>query len=840
MKPDFALSLSSEGISFLQRSGSDWDLLGQVYLTEADFIDRLVNLRTSAMERSRNANQVKLVIPNDQIKYFSLSRPKDAHPGDIEKMIQLSLDAETPYNLEEICFDWVSDADTIYVAAVARQTLHEAEEFATRQGFQPLGNVAAAPEGHFIGEVFFGLTDGAASRMECDAKPIRVNSSAINALNVAGQSAEEHIEEFEEERDTSEIASLVFKSVRERSVKSSSDNSRKNAPPVETLVASLPDKSEGTRQDGAMYYEKTTFFERFIWKILPVLLHLRQKQKSGNKFTREGYFPTVIIASFIFALIGGLGFYLTKSEKLSATDDVRISDRAPQTQTEAQLLSKDLDFGDFARIPKPSPLTLPFVSQREDAEGRQIRRLILADEQYTTKDADLIRPTWGAEPKFASKKDTGAESKSFAISKLQMTPIKSLQLSKAPAKISKPTAPSGFQFLTERLRGIYANHGVWSFSPLIPLVQAPIPVRDPVVGRWEPLAQQRLNTQLTNYEIFETALLVEQEVLEKKTVIAGLDAPVLTTKKEDSLSEEMTEALALQPKIASLSTPDQLSGSATQPIRLNPPFIDKVHITSRSFDELLNPRALISQNPQIGVPQNTEILPSTPIAQIDTENQRNKKTGATTIGLAALTLPDLSVNQPPPQMASLTPARPGWLPPQEQTTPPFIDIHPSKMPEAAEENLNANVLRPKPRPETVKPIEPEMFTGAVAQSLRPKARPKIKKPAEKTVEVASVLAILPEEEGEEASTGGKSAKTTNSTISGKKATIKRALNLSEVNLLGVYYFSGKRSALVRLKNGKRLMVKVGDRLDGGKVAAIGKRELRYVKSGENITLDLPG
>ena len=70
--------------------------------------------------------------------------------------------------------------------------------------------------------------------------------------------------------------------------------------------------------------------------------------------------------------------------------------------------------------------------------------------------------------------------------------------------------------------------------------------------------------------------------------------------------------------------------------------------------------------------------------------------------------------------------------------------------------------------------------------------------------------------------------------------MKGALDLSEVNLLGVYYFSGKRSALVRLKNGKRLMVKVGDRLDGGKVAAIGKRELRYVKSGANITLDLPG
>ena len=322
MKPNFALSFSLEGISFLQRSGSDWVSLGQVYLTEADFDHRLVSLRTAAMERSRNASQVKLVIPNDQIKYFSLSRPKDARPDDIEKMIQVNLDAETPYNLDEISFDWVSDADTIYVAAVARQTLHEAEEFATRQGFQPLGNVAIAPEGRFIGEAFFGLADGAATLMECDANSIRVTSSALEALNVAGQSAEEHIKKFEKKSDTSEIAPIVLESVRESFEKNISKQSRKNARSVETLPASFPDKTKDARHDGARYFKKTMFFERFLRKILLVSLHLRRKEKSGNRFTREGYLRTFIIASF-FAIIGGLGFYLTKSVKLSQIEHLR-------------------------------------------------------------------------------------------------------------------------------------------------------------------------------------------------------------------------------------------------------------------------------------------------------------------------------------------------------------------------------------------------------------------------------------------------------------------------------------------------------------------------------------
>ena len=35
------------------------------------------------------------------------------------------------------------------------------------------------------------------------------------------------------------------------------------------------------------------------------------------------------------------------------------------------------------------------------------------------------------------------------------------------------------------------------------------------------------------------------------------------------------------------------------------------------------------------------------------------------------------------------------------------------------------------------------------------------------------------------------------------------------------------------------MVTVGDTIDGGKVAAIGESELRYIKGGKNITLKVP-
>ena len=73
----------------------------------------------------------------------------------------------------------------------------------------------------------------------------------------------------------------------------------------------------------------------------------------------------------------------------------------------------------------------------------------------------------------------------------------------------------------------------------------------------------------------------------------------------------------------------------------------------------------------------------------------------------------------------------------------------------------------------------------------------------------------------------------------KAATYVNAINLSKINLIGVYGTSSDRYALVRQSNGKYKKVKVGDSLDGGRVAAITASELRYQKGGRMVTLELP-
>ena len=42
-----------------------------------------------------------------------------------------------------------------------------------------------------------------------------------------------------------------------------------------------------------------------------------------------------------------------------------------------------------------------------------------------------------------------------------------------------------------------------------------------------------------------------------------------------------------------------------------------------------------------------------------------------------------------------------------------------------------------------------------------------------------------------------------------------------------------------LPSGRYVKLRVGDSIDGGKVAAIGDKELRYVKRGRSVTLKMP-
>lgn len=74
----------------------------------------------------------------------------------------------------------------------------------------------------------------------------------------------------------------------------------------------------------------------------------------------------------------------------------------------------------------------------------------------------------------------------------------------------------------------------------------------------------------------------------------------------------------------------------------------------------------------------------------------------------------------------------------------------------------------------------------------------------------------------------------------QNATLDNAINLRNVNLIGIYGSNGDRRALVRLGNGRFQRITVGDRFDGGRVTAISANALSYTKNGRSLTLEVPG
>ncbi len=72
----------------------------------------------------------------------------------------------------------------------------------------------------------------------------------------------------------------------------------------------------------------------------------------------------------------------------------------------------------------------------------------------------------------------------------------------------------------------------------------------------------------------------------------------------------------------------------------------------------------------------------------------------------------------------------------------------------------------------------------------------------------------------------------------RTATMKNALNLRKINLIGVYGAKSTRRALVRMSSGRYVKVSVGDRLDGGQVTSISDTRLTYQKGGRHYALDV--
>ena len=157
--PRFALSLSFEGIGLEDYSKGASSKIAEAILDADDFDQRMSELSRKAEAMSGDGLRVALILQNEQIKFVSIACPNDADPITINEHILRVMDGATPYSVDELRFDHHLADGTLHVAAVALETLNEAEEFAKHHGFSPLSCIARTDADTFPTEVFFGLSD---------------------------------------------------------------------------------------------------------------------------------------------------------------------------------------------------------------------------------------------------------------------------------------------------------------------------------------------------------------------------------------------------------------------------------------------------------------------------------------------------------------------------------------------------------------------------------------------------------------------------------------------------------------------------------------------------------
>ena len=166
-----------------------------------------------------------------------------------------------------------------------------------------------------------------------------------------------------------------------------------------------------------------------------------------------------------------------------------------------------------------------------------------------------------------------------------------------------------------------------------------------------------------------------------------------------------------------------------------------------------------------------------------------------------------------------------------------IRVHPKLRPNTSPfeiKEIPKQYARPRVRPAKIKELaaSSQIFSNTqIGLSVKPKDRPKIRK----RIVVADYSG-----EGEEATVMGTiSGAATNKSIV-KLATTKNAINQRKLNLLSIYSRGSEKRAIILFPTGQTKFVKVGDTLDGGRVAAIGTSEIRYLKGGNNLVLRIPG
>lgn len=185
---DAALSFSPEAVHLQRRIGEGWQETDHVRFDGQDLKTGLARIRADLSDEA-GAPSVLLVIPDDQLLYTRLRVEADG-PAAMPAALADALEGLTPYAVADLAYDWLpAGPGEVHVAAVARQTLIEAADFAIRHGFAIRGFVADPDPERFPGEPEFALAPAPPVADDGDDEDAEAPASTINTARIAASIA---------------------------------------------------------------------------------------------------------------------------------------------------------------------------------------------------------------------------------------------------------------------------------------------------------------------------------------------------------------------------------------------------------------------------------------------------------------------------------------------------------------------------------------------------------------------------------------------------------------------------------------------------------------------------
>ena len=883
MKPAFALSLSFEGISLLHRAAGGWRRVGDVALDVPDLAAALADLRAKALLLEPDGLACKLIIPNDQIRYLTLETGR-AEGAARQARVREALDGATPYAVDELAFDISIEGTLTHVAAVARETLAEAETFATDHRFNPVSFVAIPGDQPFLGEPFFGAAGTAAgAEVEPDGIAVVVTGPAVfpeptgtepaaDADPHPGQAvpateapeAETEAAPETASEDTAEPlpAAIGFSSRRGKDAggapslagarRDDGTDSTAAAKPVAAPAA----KAAAPEAPAAAKTPKTPKAGKAPKAAAP-------KAKAPNKPARGGAFRD--------RAAGLLG------RRPSAASGAKPAEPQPTPARRAK--------------PTAHPITQPpaaqsFASTRPEPPQDETERMTVFGARQTQRE--------GGRPRrlgliltvillllLAAVAGWAALFSGGGVARLFSAPGERPQIAADPSPAPSPAEDSP----TQTEAGAPAT-GPAPAQP--PLTSALTPT--PPAAPDSPPTTTASDTAASEPPLPEQA----PQLPALADTLSDTDSAVLDALRGDPGSEqpappEQQDIAALDPELA--AEPEPEATTAPQATADSDTLYAATGIWPDAPEPPETPAIIglddlyVASIDRTDLSQDAVALP--PARAFATDAALGALTSPAAAG-TAFALDDRGLVTPTPE-GSTTPdgitvylGRPPVVPPPTPTRTTPADEARAEA-EALRQHLAG--FRPRPRPgDLVEQSERAQLGGrsrqelgrlrprtrpasaqqdaaadaaasdaeaadaaatataqAVASALIPKSRPgdfqdRVRNSARASIGIPQNLAASPTAAPAPATV---SPSIPSSASVARQATLKNEINLRKVNLIGVYGTASNRRALVRLPSGRYKKVKVGDSIDGGKVVAIGDNQLQYQKGGRNHTLKMP-